>query len=525
MAVTLLLVDVSRYQVERTDPLDLATARAAGFGAVNLALDRGKATDVLSEWVRTYADRARALGMGISTYRWLDNRLPGAESAQRAYARMVTLGGPTGMAHVVDCEDNASEGQLRDYCVTMAELLGRPIAIYTGRWWMQPRGWRIRDMAPFLWAAPGAGYLAGYPGDGSPHWAADYGGHTALDVMQYAVTLLPGTGACSLSAIRDPAVWSALTGGTSPVTAYQEWINAGKPVSGTVRPLAKLATRLRSYGYIVYGIGDQSHLTHNPPEDHTPFAATGWPVSAPRWWLHAIDVMPPAASKGLPSLQQLGAQIVADRRAGHPEVSWLKYINWESERNNGGPCHQDRWMPNYERRTSSDRGHIHISARSDMRDSTVADNYDPVARLRGVTAQPAAPTRKARPMLIGQHKRPDGTVNPAVWFGNGIEYRHVTTPPARDKLLAAGAVHLGTFENESDMLDVLGRRPAYAPPATLLTLTPEQVTALAAAIAEADNGLPADPQVIEAAVRRAVTELTPGAVQQALREGTGPRAG
>lgn len=219
--MTLLVVDVSRHQVERPDPLDLTKAKAAGMGAVNIQLDRGRQADVLPAWAPEYAAEARRLGMAVSTYRWLDARITGAESARRALDRMAALGGPDGMAHVVDCEDTATEQHLRDYVTTMTGLLGRPIAIYSGRWWLQPRGWHIADLSPYLWAAPSAGYLDAYPGDTSPHWTVvAYGGYTTLAAMQYAVTPLPGTGPCSLSAIRDPAVWSTLIG--APLMTYAD---------------------------------------------------------------------------------------------------------------------------------------------------------------------------------------------------------------------------------------------------------------------------------------------------------------
>lgn len=215
--MTLHITDISRYQIERFDPLDLARALAAGIGAVNIGISGGGSVRTATDRIR-YADRARGLGMGISTYHYLTAG-SGVAQAETAFARMNEAGGPGGMAHAVDCEADANEQTLRDYVVTMTRLLGRPIAVYTADWWMQPRGWRIADLAPFLWAAPNAGYLPAYPGDDSPHWRAGYGGWPALSVMQYAVLPLPGTGSCSLSAIRDPAVWTALTGGSGMTNA------------------------------------------------------------------------------------------------------------------------------------------------------------------------------------------------------------------------------------------------------------------------------------------------------------------
>jgi hypothetical protein len=130
----------------------------------------------------------------------------------------------------------------------------------------------------------------------------------------------------------------------------------------------------------VYDIGDTRHLDHIPPEDHTPYSETGWPGTTPYGWVTAIDIMPPP-TKALPSLQQLGRQIHDDRIADVAGVSWLKYMNWGPD-NDRSAIHC-QWQPNHVQRGSSDVGHIHLSSRSDATQSTVGDNYDPVARLRG----------------------------------------------------------------------------------------------------------------------------------------------
>lgn len=166
--------------------------------------------------------------------------------------------------------------------------------------------------------------------------------------------------------------------------AYRQWVAAGHPVSGYAAPIADLSAVLRRYGYTVYMIGNQSHLQSNPPEDHTPFSSTGWPVVSPRWWVFACDIMPPA-SGALPTLAQLGSQLVADKLAG--AANWIKYLNWTPA---GGSCRHESWMPDHQIRPSGDVGHIHLSARTDMRD--VSTGYDPVARYRhGAPAQPPQP--------------------------------------------------------------------------------------------------------------------------------------
>lgn len=168
--------------------------------------------------------------------------------------------------------------------------------------------------------------------------------------------------------------------------AYTSWVAAGRPWLFS-RPVRALAERLRAHGYVVYLEGDERHLTKATPEDHTPFSVTGWPVKSPYPYCNAADIMPPTdgqvsrlTGRRLPSLQQLAAQLRADRITGRPEVAWLKYMNFEPEGDNVGPCYQDSWKPDYARRDSTDRGHIHISGRSDMVTATMGDGYDLVAR-------------------------------------------------------------------------------------------------------------------------------------------------
>ncbi|MET8278292.1 hypothetical protein [Micromonospora sp. NPDC005174] len=155
-------------------------------------------------------------------------------------------------------------------------------------------------------------------------------------------------------------------------------------------PAQDLKTKLRAHGYVVYDIGNEDHMEHEPPEDHTPYSETGYPGKATYGVGYAIDIMPPASGARskvdglpLPSLQQLGAQLLTDRNDGVAGIRWLKYMNWEPQRNNGGTCHQDSWKPTYARRSSTDRGHIHLSALTGFDSSTIGAGYDPVARIRG----------------------------------------------------------------------------------------------------------------------------------------------
>jgi hypothetical protein len=211
---------------------------------------------------------------------------------------------------------------------------------------------------------------------------------------------------------------------------HRRWIESGLTWQ-LARPLLALRDRLRSYGYTVYDIGNTEHLDHSPPEDHTPYSETGWPIPTPYGWVTAIDIMPPPG--GLPSLQALGAQVFADKEAGR--APWLKYMNW-------GPTSdqvavQDSWEPDHYRRSSSDTGHIHISARSDMTEYEGADYYNPVARLR---------SSKGPDMIRIGVQDGDGAVY--LTTGNGTK-THIG--PDLNDALDAGGVPLVWVPSEEDM--------------------------------------------------------------------------
>jgi hypothetical protein len=179
------------------------------------------------------------------------------------------------------------------------------------------------------------------------------------------------------------------------------WLAHGQPWR-PARPIRDLAQLLRGYGYAVGTIGNDEHLRHMPPEDHTPFSATGWPVAAAFGVVWAGDIMPPKHGLPVPSLAELGAQLFADRQANDPGAAWIKYMNWTD---GAGHCVHDSWTPGHVRRASDDRGHIHVSARSDCGSYVIPAGYDPVARIRGKSheqkPQPrSAPTDLTRRLLM-----------------------------------------------------------------------------------------------------------------------------
>jgi hypothetical protein len=163
--------------------------------------------------------------------------------------------------------------------------------------------------------------------------------------------------------------------------AYYDWIDAGRPYE-LIIPARDLKRNISRHGITVWDYPNNAHLTANPPEDHTPFSATGFPGKNARWKARALDVMPrSSAYDHRKENADIARRLIRDRDAGRPEVAWIKYINWTDE---NGVCRQERWtdLSSINRRTtrsSSDKGHIHISGRSDYDTSRAAYDYDPVA--------------------------------------------------------------------------------------------------------------------------------------------------
>lgn len=207
--MTQYLADVASYQ----GTLTVGQLQAAGFSIVNLKVSHGLTRKAVHPDVTGWVGRARAAGMGLSTFHWLTADATGADQAEFAYAQIAGLGLLYGTAHFVDVEADPKPSLtvVRDYLARMSQLLGRPVGLYTGDWWW-PSGWDVHAEAPYLMAAPNRGYLSGYPGDSSADWQAGYGGWSVLSVMQYAVGSVAGTDV-SKAAVRDPAAWHDLTRG------------------------------------------------------------------------------------------------------------------------------------------------------------------------------------------------------------------------------------------------------------------------------------------------------------------------
>jgi Glycosyl hydrolases family 25 len=207
--MTLYLADYATYQAG----ISLSTLKSAGYRIINFKISHGLGQKSVATNLPTLIGQARSLGLDVCTFHWLDNSATGTQQANYALSRLNALGLDM-VGHVCDCESNATQQIFRDYMTVMTKALRRPVGLYTGDWWWTAPGrkWAGAPLTPYLHAAPNQGYLPAYPGDTSAHWKAGYGGWPNLSIMQHRVGKIAGV-AVSQSAIRDPAVWSALTGG------------------------------------------------------------------------------------------------------------------------------------------------------------------------------------------------------------------------------------------------------------------------------------------------------------------------
>jgi hypothetical protein len=211
--VTIHIADIASYQ----GGLTLAQLKAAGFTGVNFKVSHGLTLKSVHPDLWKLAEQALAEGWKVSTFHYLTDDASGDEQARFAFSQMVrwNLASP-GCVHVVDVEDTKDPPTAqtwRDYCARMASFTGRETVTYTGRWWWMryAKDWPASPFSPWLWAAPGAGYLDTYPGDDSPHWDAGYGQWPQLAAMQYRVAPVAGI-PVSQTAVRSEDAWRAMGG-------------------------------------------------------------------------------------------------------------------------------------------------------------------------------------------------------------------------------------------------------------------------------------------------------------------------
>jgi hypothetical protein len=142
-------------------------------------------------------------------------------------------------------------------------------------------------------------------------------------------------------------------------TAYYEWVAAGRPLSPAL-PVRETVEQLQAAFPAAAAksqfswYADEAHYQAIPPQDHTPFSATGWPLSSPRWIVFATDVMH-RPDLGV-NCYALFNYWITEARAGR--MPWMKYFIWQAkiyDVRNG-----------WNAQTGSDHyDHVHLSMRTD----------------------------------------------------------------------------------------------------------------------------------------------------------------
>lgn len=121
------------------------------------------------------------------------------------------------------------------------------------------------------------------------------------------------------------------------VAAYYTWDAAGRPWREAVWAKETNAKLEAAFPEAVFGsIGNEAHLQAEPPQDHTPFSQTGWPVPHPYPWVNAIDVM---HNRGGVDCNVLFPYWLAEAKAGR--MPWLKYMIWQAKRYDV----RNNWVP------------------------------------------------------------------------------------------------------------------------------------------------------------------------------------
>lgn len=208
-------VDLSRWQVGITID-DLV---AADMSFVNIALTKGTATHASTPAQRySWAMGAWSAGLIVGGYHWLNNEPAAAQWEVCAREALATFGTMEGWFLQVDCEDSqspASQATAREFCRLATRELDRPVAFYTGDWWINGQGWSpISDVAPYLWAAPEVGRLAMVPPVTSEHWRwKSAGGWSEVHMLQWSASQKIRGITVSSTVVRKPGVLTALCAG------------------------------------------------------------------------------------------------------------------------------------------------------------------------------------------------------------------------------------------------------------------------------------------------------------------------
>lgn len=139
---------------------------------------------------------------------------------------------------------------------------------------------------------------------------------------------------------------------------YYEWDALGRPLE-PAQPIREIVEQMKvAFPKAAHTFGwgaNEAHYQAEPPEDHTPFSATGWPKPSPQWWVFATDIMH-HPEWGV-DCDVLFTYWIGEARAGR--MPWLKYIIWRATLYDV----RNSWRP---QPNSGHFDHIHLSGRTDF---------------------------------------------------------------------------------------------------------------------------------------------------------------
>jgi hypothetical protein len=142
---------------------------------------------------------------------------------------------------------------------------------------------------------------------------------------------------------------------------YYTWDRLGRPLE-PAQPIREIVERLKSAfprAVNLFGWGaNEAHYQADPPQDHTPYSADGWPVPDPPWVVCATDVMH-RTDLGV-DCNVLFPYWLREARAGR--MPWLKYLIYQAT------IYDVRhgWQP---QANSGHFDHVHLSTRTDHLDT------------------------------------------------------------------------------------------------------------------------------------------------------------
>ena len=143
------------------------------------------------------------------------------------------------------------------------------------------------------------------------------------------------------------------------VALYYAWDRLGRPLE-PANPIREIVQRLRvaypraAAANLFSWYANEAHYQAEPPQDHTPYSATGWPLVSPQWVVFATDVMH-RTDLGV-NCFELFNYWITEARAGR--MPWLKYLIWQGRSYDV----RSKWVP---KDAVGHFDHIHISARTD----------------------------------------------------------------------------------------------------------------------------------------------------------------